>query len=177
MTRIRLAAGVVTLMVGVAFGVTACGDNENSDTPTTTAEAQPWDPCTLSDEALRAATLDPVPSGTGAEGPGQPGWKGCEWKGEDFAVIVNSSATATVDQFRNGYGNTDFRDVMVAGREGFTYRDDRDEPGTFCWLVVPFESGGVMNMQVDRSPFTKDETSTCEWAMQVGDALVAEMPR
>ncbi|WP_240945618.1 hypothetical protein [Rhodococcus sp. HNM0569] len=93
-------------------------------------------------------------------------------------MIISTSATAAVDQFREAPGNIDFQDVIVADRQGFTFREERDENGTFCWLIVPFANGGALNMQVDRSAFTKDRTTPmCEWAVRIGNVLVAEAPR
>ncbi|NLE80544.1 MAG: DUF3558 family protein [Rhodococcus sp.] len=169
-----MAACVATLLVGVAFGAAGCGDGENSDTPTTPAEAQPWDPCTLSDEVLLAATLDPATEGPGLSAE-PPGWKHCSWDNHDIGAIIGASATAPAEQFRNDPRNFQFQDVVVGGREGFTYLSEIGGED-FCNLVVPFESGGLMNMQVDRSPFTKDETPMCEWAVRVGDGLVAGLP-
>lgn len=178
MTTIRAAAGAAALLTAVAFGATGCSSDESSDTPTTAAAAEAWDPCTLSDETLREAGLDPTTQGKGSLGPGQPGWNSCEWKSADkTSVVMGASATATVEQFRNGPGNIDIQEVTVAGRPAITHREDGDEEGTFCWLVVPFQGGGVMAMQVARSVFTKGTTPMCEWAVSVGDVLVAEMPR
>ncbi|TXG92401.1 DUF3558 domain-containing protein [Rhodococcus rhodnii] len=170
--RSVVAAALVTIgLVG-----TACGDS-TSETADPTAAPGPWDPCTISDEALIRASLDPASEGPGSLAQGQPGWKSCEWEGPDVAVIVSASSTTGPDHFRNFPGNTDFQDVTVAGREGFTYRQEADESGTFCWLTVPMDNGGVVDMQFDRSPFSKDTTPMCDWAVRVGEVLVAEVPR
>lgn len=173
MTAKRVAAGAAAVL---AIGATGCGGGEDSNTPTTPAVAQPWDPCTLSDEALRRAGLDPV-----TEGPGPveaPGEENCGWKTTgDNSVIMTASSTLTVDDIRNGPGNADFQNVTVAGRSAFTYRDDGYKPGTVCWLVVPFQSEGLVLMQVARSVFTKVTTPMCEQAVRVGDALAGEIPR
>ncbi|NLU85186.1 DUF3558 family protein, partial [Rhodococcus sp. HNM0569] len=133
--------------------------------------------CTISDEALVQAGLDPATEGPGSMAGGLPGWNSCAWDSEDVGVIMGASTTTGPDHFRSFPGNIDFQDVTVAGREGFTYRKEHDETGTFCSLVVPVESGGVIDMQVDRSPFTKDTTSMCEWVVRIGNVLVAEAPR
>ncbi|NLU84728.1 DUF3558 family protein, partial [Rhodococcus sp. HNM0569] len=134
--------------------------------------------CTISDEALVQAGLDPATEGPGSLAGGQPGWKSCEWESDRIGVIVSSSATTGPDHFRNFPGNFDFQDVTVAGRQGFTYRQEQDTSGTFCWITIPFENGGVLDMQVDRSAFTKDYSMPmCDWALQVGNVLFAEAPR
>ncbi|MFD4369252.1 DUF3558 domain-containing protein [Rhodococcus sp. NPDC058521] len=170
----RGAVGAAVLLVVMGIAATGCSGSEDGGVEPTTA-AEPWDPCSLSDAALQQAGLDPA-----TEGPGVttsfPGWKDCAWDGDAYGVTVSASATETVDHFRNFPGTIDFQEVRVAGRQAFTHREERDEPGTFCWLVVPFQDGGVMSMQVDRSPFTKDTTPMCEWAVRVGEALVPDMP-
>lgn len=176
MTAKRGAAGTAAVLAMVGIAATGCSSGESSDTPETPAVAQPWDPCTLSDEALRNATLDPATEGPGLSADPR-GRKSCGWEGKDFDVIMSASTTLPVDDIRNGPGNIDFQDVTVAGRSAFTFREERDEPGTFCWLVVPFESEGLVLTQVARSVFTKDTTPMCEWAVRVGDALVGEIPR
>ncbi|MFD4366182.1 DUF3558 family protein [Rhodococcus sp. NPDC058521] len=167
-------AGAMLAMVGMA--ATGCSGGEDSDTPETRAVAQPWDPCTLSDGALRNATIDPA-----TEGPGPveaPGEENCGWKTtDDISVIMTASTILPVDDIRNGPGNTDFQDVTVAGRSAFTFRDDGYAPDSVCWLVVPFQNEGLVLTQVARSVFTKDTTPMCEWAVRVGDALAGEIPR
>lgn len=177
MRAMQVTAGVATLLTVVGIAASGCSTEDDGDTGSTTSTvAQPWDPCSLSDAALRKATLDPETQGPGlsAEGPGE---ESCGWKSTDnIGVIITAIATAKPDQFRNGTGNIDFREVTVDGRQAFTYREEGDEQGVFCHLVVPFRNGGLALMQVDRSVFTKETTPMCEWAVQIGDALVAEMP-
>ncbi|MFD4369279.1 DUF3558 domain-containing protein [Rhodococcus sp. NPDC058521] len=177
MTGKRVWVGAAALCAVVTLGVAGCGDGESDETPTTPEAAQPWDPCSLSDEALQAATLDPA-----TEGPGfaaePPGWKTCGWKTIDqIGIKMSATATVPVEQFRNDPRNFDFRDVTVGDRPAFTYVTEIGKPDDFCHLVVPFESGGVLNMQVSHSVFTKDPTPMCEWAVQVGTAVADELPR
>lgn len=176
MTAKRAAVGAAALLAMVGIAATGCGGDKSADMPTTAAVAQPWDPCTLSDEALRRAGLDPATEGPGLSAD-PPGSKSCGWEAEDFDVIMTASTTLPVEDIRNGIGNIDFQDVEVPDRSAFTYREESDEPGTFCWLVVPFQDGGLVVTQVARSPLTKDTTPMCEWAVRVGEALVAEIPR
>lgn len=176
MTSRRALVGSVALCAVAFLGVAGCGDSESAESPTTSAAAQPWDPCSLSDEALQRASLDPATEGPGLTAD-PPGWKTCGWKTTDqIGVMMSASATATVEQFRNDPRNFQFHDVTVAGREAFTYLSDVSGDD-FCFLVVPFQSGGMLNMQVSRSVFTKDPASMCEWAVRIGDAVAGEIPR
>lgn len=171
----RGAAGAAAVLALVGMTAAGCGSSEDSDTPSTPEVAQPWDPCTLSDEALRNAGLDRATEGPGLSAD-PPGNKSCGWKAEDFSVIMTSSTTLKVSDIRNGPGNTDFQDITVAGRSAFTYRDDGYTPDTFCWLAVPFQDEGLVLTQVARSALTKDTTPMCDLAVRVGNALVAEIP-
>ncbi|NLU84989.1 DUF3558 domain-containing protein [Rhodococcus sp. HNM0569] len=176
MTTTRAAAGAIAL-VAIALGATGCSGDDPSDETTTSAAAEPWDPCTISDEALVQAGLDPASEGPGLSAEA-PGWKTCRWESNDISVILGASTTTGVDQFRDNPENIDFQDVTVAGRQGFTYRDAQDDAGEFCWLTAPSQGVGILNMQVTRSPFTKDDTTPmCEWAVKVGGALIAGSPR
>lgn len=170
--RSVVAAALVTIgLVG-----TACGDS-TSETADPTAAPGPWDPCTISDEALIRASLDPASEGPGSLAQGQPGWESCRWTGEDVNAILNASATTGEDHFRNFPGNIDFHELTVAGRPGFTYRQTGLNPDNFCWLTVPLEGGGSLNLQVTRSPFSHGTTPMCNWAVRVGEALVSAAPR
>ncbi|NLU82097.1 DUF3558 domain-containing protein [Rhodococcus sp. HNM0569] len=176
MTTIRVAACAAALLA-VALGATGCSESGETDTPTTSTVAQPWDPCTISDEALRRATLDPATEGPGltADPPDQ---KSCGWENNDIDVIVTSFASATPDQFHESLDNIDFQNVIVGGRQSVTFRQASDEPGRFCHLAIPFQDGGLALMQVARSAFAIDRNrSMCDWAVQVGEGLVAELPR
>lgn len=177
MIGMRAAVGVAAVLAVAGMAVSGCSDDDASGAAAATVAAEPWNCETLSGAALRQATLDPATLGPGSFGPGQPGWKTCEWDGKDFGVIVSASATTTSDHFRNHPMFTGAQDVTVAGRPAFTVLHDGDKRAQYCDLVVPFESGGVMSMQVSRSPFTKDRTPMCEWAVRIGEVLVPEMPR
>ncbi|NLE80656.1 MAG: DUF3558 family protein [Rhodococcus sp.] len=173
MTSRGVAAGAAALLAVVALGATGCG---NDDTSETTTFEKPWDPCTLSEETLRKATIDPATQGPAlaAETPWE---ENCGWKTyDDIGVSMNALSTATVDQFRDRPDNIDFRKVTVGDRSAVTFRSEGDEERSYCWLLLPFESEGLVLMQVSRSPFSKEATPMCEVAVRIGDVVVAEIP-
>ncbi|NLE79820.1 MAG: DUF3558 family protein [Rhodococcus sp.] len=173
MTSRRVTAGAAALLAAITFGATGCS---NDDTSETTTLEKPWDPCTLSDETLQKATIDPATQGPALAA--ETSWEeNCGWKTHDgTGVSMNALSTATVEQFRERPSNIDFRTVTVGDRSAVTFRTEGDERGTFCYLVVPFQGEGLVLMQVARSAFTKEATPMCEVAVQIGDALVAEIP-
>ncbi|EOM78258.1 DUF3558 domain-containing protein [Rhodococcus rhodnii] len=163
------------VLAALALSVAGCGTGETSGAPTTSAVPDAWDPCTLSDEALVRATLDPATEGPGLNSR-KAGESSCGWENDDIGLIITASSTGSTERFHNSPDNVDFRDLEVAGRHVVVFRQASDEPGTFCHMAVPFDSGGLALMQVGRSALTKDTTPMCDWALKVGDALVAEMP-
>lgn len=169
----QVTAGAAALLVAFMLGATGCG---NDDTSATETFEKPWDPCTLSEETLRKATIDPETQGPGlaAETPWE---ESCGWKTYDsISVTMTALSTATVDQYRSRPDNIDFRNVTVGDRSAVTFRADGDENGIFCYLLLPFHGEGLVQMQVARSTFTKDTAPMCEWAVRIGDTVVAEMP-
>ncbi|QXQ15480.1 DUF3558 domain-containing protein [Skermania piniformis] len=164
----------MSALVGLLV-LAGCGDRV-SGVAITAPPPAPWDPCSLTDDILSGAMLNPM---TENSTPiiDRHGEKSCGWTGLDVGVIMSTLPTARMAQLRGG-DNIDFREVTVAGRSGVTYRDEGDRRGVFCHLAVPFASGGIMLMQVARSPFGQDQTTPmCVWAVRVAEVLVAGMPR
>ncbi|CAM2777978.1 DUF3558 family protein [Skermania piniformis] len=176
MRVVRRSGFVVALVLLTAMVlVGGCGRSVDG-TAVRSARAAPWDPCSLSDDVIRRAGLDPATrdSASLVNGAGE---LSCEWHNDDLFMTLTAIAGATIEQVHSGQGNHDFHDAIVGNRTVTTYRDEGDRTGSFCFLVVPLEPAGIALMQVSRTAFTEDTTPMCVWAYRVGDVVVAAMPR
>ncbi|RDI16457.1 uncharacterized protein DUF3558 [Rhodococcus sp. AG1013] len=133
-------SAVAVAAVGV-LGLAGCGSTsvEGQADPAIPGAAEPaFDPCSIPDEALRAAGVDPASETRDILGVKQPGWNLCDWGGESTAVTVFIAAR-TLDEVRENDRFTDFTPVDLGGRKAFTFREASDTRNEYC--DVMFSSG------------------------------------
>ena len=100
----------------------------------------------------------------------------CNWNGKDYLVSLSASSTMSVEQAKqDGHG---FTDVTVAGRPATTFHTGADDPtGKHCFMVIPFQTGGLAMLQVRQNALSHDKTPACQSVLGVGNTLASEMPR
>lgn len=176
MRHVIRVAGVMT-----AFGIVVAGCSHGDDTASsgaTTTAKPPWDACSLSPQLLQQAGVDPASKQEGLGKPGNnlPNSTTCDWTGKEYAITLTASSTMTAQQVRTREGNHDFADVTVAGRPAFTLHTGVADLKEQCFLVIPFQSGGLAVIQLSPSGATL-QTPACESAVRVGNVLASAMPR
>ncbi|QKT09478.1 DUF3558 domain-containing protein [Rhodococcus sp. W8901] len=131
--------------VGV-LSLVGCGSTsvEGQADPATPGAAEPsFDPCSIPDEALRAAGMDPTTESRDILGVKQPGWSLCNWSGSNRLITIFASGR-TLDEVRSNERFTDFTPVDVGGREAFTVREVSDKRNEYCDVVFTSGSDTVM---------------------------------
>ncbi|WP_153415679.1 DUF3558 domain-containing protein [Nocardia macrotermitis] len=142
MRSLALAVGVGVCALQLA--VTGCGTTQTDATsasPTKLSDAQLWDPCTVSDDAISAIGLRPGSKDTNPAVVQWSGWRGCGWRTDNyFLTILNSNHTMT-EVRKNSY-LTNFQDVSIPGRQAIT---DAEKSSTSdnCIVTLPTSKGTV----------------------------------
>ncbi|GAA1591473.1 hypothetical protein GCM10009764_12800 [Nocardia ninae] len=152
---VGLAVGVVMVLVGcqdssngtpTSAGVTSTSVGVGTSAQTSPAtDTAPWDPCTLSPDALRATGLDPDSKKKGAAGVDFEGWKVCNWRAS--ARWYTASIFAGSPSLQEVRGRKDFTDLKALGIDGrqavqFKLASDNDHLG--CGVAVEVPRGTVI---------------------------------
>ncbi|WP_188827596.1 DUF3558 domain-containing protein [Nocardia camponoti] len=169
----------VWVLVACGFVAAGCGAEQGgSGGATTTAAAALFDPCTqISEDALRAAGVDPATKVSGAGGVHQSGWEICSWAGHNFRLGVFSTGRS-VAEFENKPGNVDFQDVIVAGRQGRQYRVEGATDDLDCDIVFPARQGAVaLNIINSAIVDAAKLENPCVVAARTGEVIVPALPR
>ncbi|CAM2954005.1 DUF3558 domain-containing protein [Prescottella defluvii] len=158
--------------------LTGCGTaTVGGQAETTTAQAgEPaFDPCSMPDDALRAAGVDPATQSRDIMGVKQPGWSLCRWRGPDYFVTVFATGRALDDVLADPRFH-DIAPVAVDGREAFTVRESNDSRNEYC--DVAFSSGPdaimIQSTYFDGLP---GSDSPCPLAVRNAEALAPSIPR
>ncbi|NEW40439.1 DUF3558 domain-containing protein [Nocardia cyriacigeorgica] len=146
--RATMAAAAVALLAA-GCGSTTEGEPTaaGSDTATTTRnldEIEIFNPCTeLSDDALRAANLEPSTKRVLTDPPSGPAtFRSCNWKSADRQFRVDVYSTShTIDETRNRDDLVDLKEVVVGPRNGLTYFDSSDAEREICYVAFPAAQG------------------------------------
>lgn len=173
-----LAAGLLTAGCG---GVT--GEGSSVDTTEQKPETVAFNPCDeLSDDALRAAGLDPNTKKDSVNSPTGGGvWKICFWRPLDrtpYAVSVGTT-TFTQDDLADNPTVTGFEDVQIGSRAGKTYRQANSSMNLRCYVSMP-SGGGMANIIVDWDASEKDSapnTPPCSLAVERARELEPYLPQ
>ncbi|WP_167471872.1 DUF3558 domain-containing protein [Nocardia arthritidis] len=181
----RQATATITALTGVLLLASGCGpDKQGQPAPTTVdtsaATAALWDPCTqIPDQLLRQIGVDPATKKSDILDVPEPGWKICDWHDSELPHNFNVgvlSTIHTVDEFKAKKANTDFANVSVQGRSGFTYRDTSADKSESCYLALPTAHGAVEISAFDVSAKGK-QIPPCERAKAAAEILAPVLPR
>ncbi|QKT09467.1 DUF3558 domain-containing protein [Rhodococcus sp. W8901] len=166
---ICIAAGLLAL---TGCGTTSVGGQAETAQPPS-GEPQ-FDPCSIPDDALRAAGVDPATQSRDIVGVKQPGWSLCRWRGPDYFVTVFAAGRPLDDILANDRFH-DVTPVDVDGRSAFTVRESNDTRNEYC--DVAFSSGPdaimIKSTYFDGLPASD---SPCPLAVRNGAALAPSIP-
>lgn len=167
----------VIAAVGV-LGLVGCGSTSVEGQAETTAPqaGEPaFDPCSIPDEALRAAGADPRTVTRDISGVKQPGWSVCRWRAPDYFVTVFATGRS-IDTIRSDDRFSDFTPVDLDGREAFTFREATDKRNEFCDVLF---TSGPDSLMIKSSYLTgrTHPDGACPLAIRNARALIASIPR
>ncbi|OZF35831.1 hypothetical protein CH294_14935 [Rhodococcus sp. 14-2483-1-1] len=175
----------VTGVVGVMVLVAGCGDSTSgapvADSPTSVVAApvssEPWDPCTIPNNAIEAAGLD-----VGSKEPDLRGgnsvasdWKVCSWKnpepGSWFYVGVFSSSH-DLEYLKQ---NTRFRGFEDEVDGGVEFRRSGQDAEVNCGIAHEVD-GGIVYFILDGRGSRAPLGDPCTEVAQVAEALNGFLP-
>ncbi|MBF6548750.1 DUF3558 domain-containing protein [Nocardia brasiliensis] len=181
----RVAIRTVLVGAAVTALVTGCSPSKDG-TPTTSGpktvngeKTVEWNPCTqLSDEALKAARMDPATKDVTTDAPTGPvSARVCQWDAVDGPYFVSVSSTIySQDEARKNANLTGFRDVPIGARSGLIYQDKSDERKLRCYVSLP-AAQGMLEVTVGwryGEPMTRDR---CELAVEHAKELEPYLPK
>ncbi|KQU37344.1 DUF3558 domain-containing protein [Rhodococcoides fascians] len=176
----------MTGVVGLMMLVAGCGESTpsapNAALPTSTSVApiatEPWDPCTIPDNAVEAAGLDVGSKTTNLFGdaPISLDWKICSWRDPDpgswyFLGVFSSdhdlAYLKTNDQF------DEFAVVDSSGAVQFQRTANYDEVS--CGLAYEV-AGGIVYFILDGRASREPQGDPCVEIGRVGEALRSSLP-
>ncbi|GEM33408.1 hypothetical protein NN3_44150 [Nocardia neocaledoniensis NBRC 108232] len=169
--------GTALLVAGLAVaGLAGCeSEQTSSQGSTTTAAPALWNPCTeIPDDVLRSAGVDPGTEEKGVGGHDQSGWEICAWDAPEYALTVYTT-NKTVEQFEQKPGNTEFRNVTIAGRAGREFKVEGASKDLGCDVVFPAQQG-VVQLEILNSPLETGLEDPCVFLQRVGEVLVPILP-
>ncbi|TQM26219.1 DUF3558 domain-containing protein [Nocardia bhagyanarayanae] len=174
----RRIAGVVVAAAIVSVVAGCGGTTEGSpSTSTSAAEAPLFNPCTgIPDDVLRSAGVDPATEESGIAGVHQHGWEICSWSNKQFSMTVFSTGR-TVAEFEKKPGNTDFRDVTVAGRKGRQFKVEGASKDVLCDVLFPVSTQGVVQLRISNRIGLDNLEEPCSVLYRVGESIVPILPR
>ncbi len=167
----------VVAAVGV-LGAAGCGSTSiegQAETPKPEAGEPAFDPCSIPDDALRAAGADPASVTRDIVGVKQPGWSLCRWRGPDYFVTVFATGLS-IDTIRSDERFTDFTPVDLVGREALTFRETTDRRNEFCDVLFTSGSDTLMIKSSYLTGKTPPE-GPCPLAVRNAQALESSIPR
>ncbi|WP_433608924.1 DUF3558 domain-containing protein [Prescottella agglutinans] len=167
----------VVAAVGV-LGAAGCGSTSvEGQAETTKPEAgEPaFDPCSIPDDAVRAAGMDPSTESRDILGVKQPGWNLCHWRGSNQLITIFATGR-TLDEVRASGRFTDFTPVDVDDRNAFTFREVSDTDNQYCDVVFTAGSDTVM---IKSGYFTNQTPpeGPCPLAIRNAQLLAPSIPR
>ncbi|WP_019930093.1 DUF3558 domain-containing protein [Nocardia sp. BMG111209] len=165
-----------TAGTGAATTTTA----QTSAAPTTTfSGGRLFDPCSdLGDKALRGAGLDPKTKGV--DDTQSDTWLVCHWQPTDSDKYLVSllSTSRTLAQGRENGTVTDFRDVKIGPRAGFT-AVAIDPDHLRCYAAMPAAQGMFEVLVVWRAGAKAGpgDLPPCKIAVKYATALEPDLPK
>lgn len=176
-----------TMLVGAAVTALVTGCSSTKDgTPTTSGpktvngeKTVEWNPCTqLSDEAVRAARMDPATKDVTTDAPTGPvDARICQWTAVDGPYFVSVSSTIySLDDARKNDKLTGFRNVQIGPRASLIYQDKSDTKQLSCYVSLP-AAQGMLEVSVGwmyGEPVTRDR---CDLAVQHAKELEPYLPK
>lgn len=176
----------MTGVVGLMMLVAGCGESTPSAPdaalPTSTSvapiAAEPWDPCTIPDNAVEAAGLDVESESSNLFGdaPLSNDWKTCIWTDPDpgsWYFLGVFSGRRTLDDLRGNDRFNEFsRDDELGGYEFL--RADRPA-GRSCGFALEVEQG-LVYFVLDTMGSEEPQGDPCVEIMRIAGSLHSSLP-
>ncbi|QNG19313.1 DUF3558 domain-containing protein [Rhodococcus triatomae] len=180
MSRHSYRKPLIAATIALAATLTACGEpsTENGAGGTLTTPNKNeglFDPCSIPDDALAAAGLDPATEDAGFFGVQRTGWEVCGWTGSWFFIDVLSTSH-TFDDVKNNPANTDLAPVDLPGREAVSFRHVSDDDAEVCDVAFPSSSGTITVRSYKKGSEAAEE-SLCELALDYAHTFDEHLPR
>lgn len=131
--------------------------------------------CTIPDDALLAAGLDPATERVGFFGEHFTHAKLCRWDGPWYSIGI-FALTDTIEQIVSDPGYTGIRDITVADRDAVLFRDVYDPRDAFCLLGYTTRGGTILFSGIESST-VDDGGDICTATTDVARALDHVIPR
>ncbi len=170
--------GRVTLTV-IAAVLTATGcttTTPGAAEPTKLDDKSLFKPCTIPDDTLRAAGLDPATKDADVFGVKRTGWEVCAWKGATWYYVGVSATVHTLDEVKTNTRNTGFQPVSLPGRpDAVSYWESQLGPDEMC-AVSYATSRGTITIDVDRSGGLPGDDQPCAVVLRAAVSLNDAIP-
>ncbi|MFC3965783.1 DUF3558 domain-containing protein [Nocardia jiangsuensis] len=169
MSSVLIAAAAATL-------VSACESEPSASSPTTTIAPEAlFDPCTLPDEAIRAAGANPARRDDNPLGTKRTKWTGCSWGADQYALRVFAT-TISVTEFRENMNFDGFAPIAVPGRDAHSFHETYPSPDDNCSIVYPSPKGTI-NFYVTYDFGSTVAEEPCSLVLRAATALDPYLPR
>ncbi|WP_169811508.1 DUF3558 domain-containing protein [Nocardia harenae] len=161
----------------VAIAVVPACESEPSATPSTSTIAPEalFDPCTLPDDAIRAAGANPERRDDKALGTKRTNWTGCSWGADQYALRVLAT-TRGIDEFRDNANFGGFGPITIPGRDAYSFHEKVPTPDDNCSIVYPTPRGTI-DFYVTYNLSTTVAEEPCTLALRAATALDPYLPR
>ncbi|HEY5857467.1 MAG TPA: DUF3558 family protein [Aldersonia sp.] len=171
----RWGAGIAGA-VCIVCAVVGCGSQTVEGSPTAaTQSGQPsFDPCTLPDEALVAAGVDPESEDPDFFGVRKLGWNLCKWSAGWYVLGV-AATKVPIEAVRENPRNTAITPVSVGARDAFTYREATPDSHEYCDVAYQSTDGPVIiRAEIDG---WESQADPCAVAVSSAQALDPFIPQ
>ena len=180
MSRHSYRKPLIAATIALAATLTACGEpsTENGAGGTLTTPNKNeglFDPCSIPDDALAAAGLDPATEDAGFFGVQRTGWEACVWGGSWFTIGVLSTSH-TFDEVKNNPSNIDLAPADLPGRDAVSFRHISDHNVEVCDVAFP-SSEGVITVRSDKKGSEVAQEHPCVQALEYARILDEHLPR
>lgn len=123
-------ASILLAAVALVATVVGCGRDAGpaSASPTPSgSNADPWDPCTIPDDAVRAAGLRTETKSNDPPTDLPPGWKICYWESsKGWYRLTIFSTSRLYEEVKSDRDNREGRDVKIGDKTGYQFGDIYD---------------------------------------------------
>lgn len=165
--------GITASLCGLAL-LAAC----TTSVPGTAVPPSPVDglfvSCTIPDDALAAAGLDPASESVGFVGEQFTHAKLCSWDGPWYNIGI-FAMTDTIEQIRAHPRYTGFRDVAINGRDAVLFRKAYDPRDELCFLGYTTRRGTIVFHGIE-SALVEDGGDICVVVTESARALDRHIP-
>lgn len=165
--------GIAASLCGLAL-LAAC----TTSVPGTAVPPSPVDglfvSCTIPDDALAAAGLDPASESVGFVGEQFTHAKLCSWDGPWYNIGI-FAMTDTIEQIRAHPRYTGFRDVAINRPDAVLFRMTYDPRDQYCFVGYTTQRGTILFLGIDHA-VGQDHGDICAVVTEASQALDHHIP-